>query len=222
MKLVHFLLALLLLWSQPALAQAPAWIVGDAGGAVTLQRDGKVQPLRRGLQLRPGDTVATGPNGRASLARGREFIVVSPRTRLTIPKASQQQGGLTQIIQHIGRAVFNIERKSTPHFGVRTPHLAALVRGTVFTVTVDEKGCRVAVTEGRVEVATHDGRERQFVDPGMQVTRPPGERDRIILDRADPDDGDGGGSGASGKGKRGGKAGDHGAAGKPHHVARLD
>ncbi|HEY0014405.1 MAG TPA: FecR family protein [Allosphingosinicella sp.] len=194
MYLVRFLLALLLLSSQPALAQVPAWIVGDVGGAAELRRNGSVQPLRRGLRLQPGDTVETGANGRASLARGREFIVVSPRTRITIPTAAQQQGGMTQIIQHIGRATFNIERRSTPHFGVRTPHLAALVRGTVFTVTVDGQGCRVAVSEGRVEVSTHVGGARELVDPGMRATAPMGAHDRIILDRVEPGDAEAGGA----------------------------
>jgi hypothetical protein len=193
MNLVRSLLALLLLWSQPAFAQTPAWTVGDAGGTAELHRNGAVQPLRRGLLLQPGDVVATGANGRASLGRGREFIVVYPRTRLTIPTAPQQPGGITQIIQTLGRATYNIERRSTPHFGVRTPHLAALVRGTVFTVTVDERGCRVAVSEGRVEVSAHGSTTSHFVDPGMQATAPMGAHDRIILDRADPDDGGSGG-----------------------------
>lgn len=186
MNLVRFLLALALLWSQPALAQAPAWTVSDAGGAAQLLRNGNVQPLRRGLQLRPGDTIATGPNGRASLGRGREFILVSPGTRLTIPTAAQQDGGVTQIIQQIGRAMFNIQRRATPHFGVRTPHLATVVRGTVFTVIVDEKGCRVAVSEGRVEVSTHDGRARELVDPGMRATSPAHDHSKIILERVKP------------------------------------
>lgn len=197
MKLVRLLLALMLVWAPPALAQAPSWVVGDAGGTAQLRRNGTVQPLRRGLRLQPGDTIATGANGRVSLARGREFIVVSPGTRLTIPTAAQQNGGRTQIIQHIGRARFSIERRATPHFGVRTPHLAALVRGTVFTVTVDDRGCRVAVTEGQVEVATHGGGARELVDPGMRATAPVGDHDRIVLDRADPDDLDGEGSAPS-------------------------
>jgi ferric-dicitrate binding protein FerR (iron transport regulator) len=111
-----------------------------------------------------------------------------------IPTAAQQDGGVTQIIQQIGRAMFNIQRRATPHFGVRTPHLATVVRGTVFTVTVDEDGCRVAVTEGRVEVATHDGRARQFVNPGMQATAPAHDHSRIIIERVGPGDRKGGGS----------------------------
>jgi hypothetical protein len=197
MKLVRLLLALMLLWSQPALAQVPAWLVGDAGGAAELRRNGKVQPLRRGLRLQPGDTVSTGANGRVSLARGREFIVMSPKTRLTIPTPAQQDGGMTQIIQQAGRAMFDIQRRATPHFGVRTPHLATVVRGTVFTVTVDEDGCRVAVSEGRVEVATHDGRAREFVDPGMQATAPAHDHSRIILEPVRPDDGGKPGPGGS-------------------------
>ena len=195
MNLARFLFALLvLLWSQPALAQVPTWVVSDAGGTAQLHRNGAVQSLKRGLQLQPGDIVATGPRGRASLARGREFIVVSPQTRLTIPTAAQQDGGVTQIIQQIGRAMFNIQRRATPHFGVRTPHLATVVRGTVFTVTVDEDGCRVAVTEGRVEVATHDGWARQIVAPGMQATAPAHDHSRIIIERVGPGDEKGGGS----------------------------
>jgi hypothetical protein len=188
MKLVRFLLALLLFGAQPALAQVPAWIVTDSGGAAELHRNGRHQPLRRGVRLQPGDTVATGPNGRASLARGREFIVVSPGTRLTIPTAAQQDGGLTQIIQQIGRAVFNIERRPVQHFRVQTPHLAAIVRGTVFTVTVDGRGCRVAVSEGQVQVVNHDGSQSQLVDPGMQASAPAANHETLILDRADPSD----------------------------------
>lgn len=189
MKWVVFFLALLVVGTQPALAQAPSWTVTDAGGTAELHRAGKVQRLHRGLRLQPGDTIATGARGRASLGRGREFIVVSPGTRLTIPRAAQQDGGIVQIIQEIGRAMFKIERRATPHFGVRTPHLAALVRGTTFTITVDEKGCRVAVSEGRVEVATHDGHSRELVDPGMQATAPPGEHHKITLERVAPESG---------------------------------
>lgn len=210
MNLVRFLLALLLLWSQPALAQSRDWVVTDAGGAAELHRSGNVQPLRRGLRLQPGDTVATGANGRASLGRGREFIVVSPRTRLTIPAPSQQQGGLTQFMQHIGRATFNIETRSAPHFGVRTPHLVAIVRGTTFTVIVDDRGCRVAVSEGRVEVTSVDGQTRHFVDPGMQATSPAPAHNTIILDRARPGEN---GSESSGTGDHSGTSGSH------HHAA---
>ena len=187
MRLVGFLLALLLLWSQPALAQDPNWVVGDVGGPVELRRGTTVQPLRRGLRLQPGDAVMTGRNGRVSLARGREFIVLAPLSRIVIPTAAQREGGLIQIIQELGRATFNIERRSTPHFGVRTPHLAAIVRGTVFTVRMDDVGCHVAVNEGRVEVKSADGRLTEFVDPGMEATVPAHDHSRIILDRAAAD-----------------------------------
>ncbi len=189
MKLVGYILAVLLMWTQPAFAQTPSWVVTDAGGAAEVRRDGSVQPLRRGLQLQPGDVISTGANGRVSLGRGREFIVVSPASRLSIPTAAQQDGGRTQIFQHLGRALYDIERRATPHFGVRTPHVVAVVRGTTFTVSVDEeKGCRVAVSEGRVEVSSHDGRISRLVDPGMQATAPANDHSRIILERADPEE----------------------------------
>ncbi|HEY0115063.1 MAG TPA: FecR family protein, partial [Allosphingosinicella sp.] len=179
MALVRMLLVLLLFWSQPALAQVPAWTVTETGGDVQLHRSGRVQPLSRATALTPGDAVQTGANGRAVLARGREFVIVSPRSRIRIPAAQAQSGGIVQMIQDLGRATYRIERRATPHFGVQTPYLAALVRGTVFTVTVGDSGSSVAVSEGRVEVVTSDGSARHLLDPGMQATVGASERGRI-------------------------------------------
>ena len=110
-----------------------------------------------------------GANGRAVLVRGQEYVIVAARTRLRLPAAAEARG-FVQILQDWGRATFRIEKKATPHFGVKTPHLVALVKGTTFTVTADGKGAAVAVEEGRVEVGTPDGAVRQLVDAGMAAS----------------------------------------------------
>lgn len=185
MPLLRILLVMLLFWSQPAHAQAPSWSVSEASAA-QLHRSGAAQPLRRGMPLIGGDVVQTGANGRAVLVRGREFVVVSPSSRLRVPAAAAQAGGIVQMIQEAGRALFRIERRSTPHFGVQTPHLAAIVRGTVFTVTVEEAGSRVAVSEGRVEVRTVDGAMSELLDPGMQARVRPGDRIELLRPSGEP------------------------------------
>src|SRR4028118_629337 len=123
--LVRLLFALLLFWCSPAMAQVPAWSVSEAGGEVVLQRAGTPQPLRRGTMLAAGDIIQTGPNGRAVLVRNREFVLVSPRSRLRIPSQAETSGGIIQMIQEVGRALYRIERKATPPFGVRPRHPAA-------------------------------------------------------------------------------------------------
>src|SRR3546814_6588562 len=81
----------------------------------------------------------TGPNARAVLVRGEEYAIVAPNTRLEIADPAKS-GGLWQIVESAGNIVFSIKKKLTPHFGVQTPYLAAVVKGTTFSVTVDGTG----------------------------------------------------------------------------------
>src|SRR3546814_1605096 len=67
------------------------------------------------------------------------------------------------IVESAGNIVFSIKKKLTPHFGVQTPYLAAVVKGTTFSVTVDGTGASVQVVEGAVEVSTLDGGARDLI-----------------------------------------------------------
>jgi hypothetical protein len=167
LMLVRALLVLLLFWSHAAFAQTPQWRVTETAGAVQVQRSaGRAMAATRGAVLQPGDVINTGPKSRAVLVRGQEYVIVAASSRLRLPAAAEARG-MVQMLQDWGRATFRIEKKATPHFGVKTPYLVALVKGTVFTVTADRNGAAVTVEEGRVEVGTPDGLVRQLVEAGM-------------------------------------------------------
>lgn len=161
-----FVSMLMLLWSHVALA-APLWKVSEVAGLVRVQGPAGAKPATRGAVLAPGEAVMTGRDGRAVLTRGEEYVIVSPSSRLRLPAAAEETNGIIQILQDVGEAIYKIQKKATPHFGVRTPYLAAVVKGTTFKVVADARGASVQVIEGRVEVATNDGRERQMVMPGL-------------------------------------------------------
>jgi hypothetical protein len=147
-------------------ADGAPWTVSEASGDVRLVDNGKTRAARRGALLASGSIIATGANARAVIVRGKEFVVVSPRSQLRVPLAAESNGGIIQMIADFGTALFKIEKKSTPHFGVRTPYLAAVVKGTTFTVNVGSEGGSVQVTEGAVEVSTLDGGAAELVRPG--------------------------------------------------------
>src|SRR3954466_14871539 len=116
-----FLIGLLTLWSgAAAAAEAPAWRVTETAGPVRVAHSGLILAAVRGGQLSAGDVVATGPGGRAVLVRGPEYVIVSPGSRGRLPAVAEPRG-FVQMIEDYGRALFRIERKSTPHFAVRTP-----------------------------------------------------------------------------------------------------
>jgi collagen type III alpha len=170
----------------PSLAHAapPEWQISEATGEVRLTHNGQSRAAVRGALLASGATIATGRNGRAVIVRGEEFVIVSPRTQLRVP-ASDQPNKVMQIIEDFGTAVFKIAKKATPHFGVQTPYLAAVVKGTTFTVTVGPEGSSVQVTEGAVEVATLDGGAVDLVEPGEIASVGASDLYRLTIDEGD-------------------------------------
>ena len=160
------LLVISLMASGAAYAGTPGWSVSEVSGPVFVGKPGlsKTSTVTRGAALSAGDIVSTGKGGRAVIVRGGEYLTVAPNTQLqlTEPKA----GTFTQIVQSFGNVVFKIQKKTTPHFQVKTPYLAAVVKGTTFSVTVTPAGASVQVTEGLVQVASLDGLVSRFVSPG--------------------------------------------------------
>ena len=155
-----------MLWAGAANAATDGWQISEKSGNVIVLHSGVSKIALQGNAVAMGDVISTGTNGRAVLVRGQEYLVVAPDTRLRIADPAPS-GGFVQIIQDVGNVIFKIKRKSTPHFAVQTPYLAAVVKGTTFSVTVGEAGASVQVIEGAVEVKTNDGGASDMVRPGM-------------------------------------------------------
>ena len=149
-----------------ALAQEPQWRISEASGQVSVGRTGMQKVATRGMGVSAGDTVTTGKGSRAVLVRGAEYMMVAPGSQLRLPPAQEQATGVTRIIEDFGNVVFVIKKKLTPHFEVKTPYLAAVVKGTTFAVGVGAEGASVQVLEGAVDVATGDGGARDLLRPG--------------------------------------------------------
>lgn len=172
MRTLQFIVAIFVFIATPATAKdggPAAWIVAQKSGHVQLVRAG-MQPASVQLRaaLSPGDVVATGADGRAMLTRGGDYVIVAPGSRLLLPK-NEPRSGFTQLIQQVGTMLFKVRHTGVPHFEVQTPMLAAVVKGTSFTVIVEEDRAAVQVTEGLVEVNSTVGNARRLVEGGMTV-----------------------------------------------------
>jgi len=158
-------LVLLLFGGMPALAQGAAWTVSEAKGVVTVIDAQGTRPASVGTRLAPGATVRTAARASAVLVRGKEFVTMRQNAQLRIAPA-QRERGIVQILQDYGSALFNIGKQPNPHFGVETPYLAAVVKGTTFVITVTDEGASLQVTEGAVETSTLDGGAVELIRPG--------------------------------------------------------
>src|SRR5690348_1605590 len=138
-KLILIAISAFALLGTPAFAKdagSAAWIVSQLSGDARVVHPG-FQPasLKAAARLEPGDRIITGLTGRATLTRGADYIIVAPRSDLQLPTAPQPQG-FTRVIQNLGTMLFKVKHTGIPHFAVDTPMLAAVVKGTTFTVVV--------------------------------------------------------------------------------------
>ncbi|MCK1346925.1 MULTISPECIES: FecR family protein [unclassified Bradyrhizobium] len=156
--------------SVASAADEGVWSVGKASGEVWVATSGAQQvSLNQQEALKPGDTIRTGRNGRVLLVRGEETILISPNSVVGLPTESKE-GLSTTIIQQAGSILLEVEKRNVKHFEVETPYLAAVVKGTQFSVTVNAGSTKVGVLRGQVEVSDFKTGQIAQVLPGQAAT----------------------------------------------------
>jgi len=157
---------MMLLFAVPALADD--WQVNRVRGDVTQKIDGSWQAVQRG-DIIPNDRyLKTGEDGRVGLVRSRETIELEGNTQIRIQDAGADRR--TSVLQDFGVVAIEAERRNVMHFSVQTPFLAAVVKGTRFTVRADQSSASVSVDRGVVQV--QDTRNDLVADvrPGQAAT----------------------------------------------------
>ncbi|MGY0572734.1 FecR family protein [Bradyrhizobium sp. RDM12] len=156
--------------SGASAADDGVWSVSKSSGEVWLATNGAQQvSLNQQEMLKPGDTIRTGRNGRVLLVRGEETILISPNSVVGVP-TEKKEGLSTTIIQQAGSILLEVEKRKVKHFEVETPYLAAVVKGTHFSVTVGAGSTKVGVLRGQVEVSDFRTGQIAQVMPGQVAT----------------------------------------------------
>jgi hypothetical protein len=161
----RILIAALILVTTAASAAAEDWRVVKTTDQARYSVD-----RTKWLDLSTGDVVpnrawvSTGPRGRIQLARGVESITFQPSTLASIT-TDGFFSRKTEILQQIGSLDLEIEKRSQPHTTVQTPYLAAVVKGTIFHVTVGMTKASVSVDRGLVQVTSFASGQQSKVGP---------------------------------------------------------
>jgi hypothetical protein len=146
------------------------WSISKSTGDVWVTTAGAEQAsLRQEDPLKPGDVIRTGRNGRVLLVRGEETILVSPNSVIGLP-SDKKDGMSTTILQQAGSILLEVEKRNVKHFEVETPYLAAVVKGTHFSVTVNAASTSVNVERGQVEVSDFKTGQIAQILPGQTAT----------------------------------------------------
>ena len=162
------LMAAFLLAVTAGMAFADDWTVTRLRGTVQHMVGGQWQPLERGSVVPDERRIFTRSNGHVTLVRGNESVELGPNTQIEI----HDQGGrkpFTTVLQYAGVLTVEAERRNVQHFAVRTAYLAAVVKGTRFTVTARSSGGSVEVLRGQVSVEDKQSKETVLIVAGQKA-----------------------------------------------------
>jgi hypothetical protein len=156
--------------SSACAAEDGLWSVSKSSGDVWITTTSAEQvSLKPEEPLKPGDTIRTGRNGRVLLVRGEETILIAPNSVIGLP-TEKKEGLPTTIVQQAGSILLEVEKRNVKHFEVETPYLAAVVKGTQFSVTINAASTSVEVRRGQVEVSDFRSGQIAQVMPGQAAT----------------------------------------------------
>ena len=140
-------------------------IVAVTGPARLVNSDGVVRAVAPGEIMQEGWSLQTGPQSRVLVVSGAESMAIGPNSNVAV----WEQGMRTLVVEERGTITYEIDRANERAFWVRTPILAAIVKGTVFTVSVSPDEGRVSVDRGGVEVRSLVGGGRVTIGAGQEA-----------------------------------------------------
>lgn len=149
-------------------AMADDWIAASVSGVVMTVKNGQWAHLRPGDVLSDRQQVRSLASGDATFEREGETVSIAGNTQISI---SEERGGhYTRVTQAFGTTTVADNEQARPHFEVDTPYMAAVVKGTVFTVWSRPGLSGVNVKRGRVEVQDHNSHLHVDVLAGQQAS----------------------------------------------------
>lgn len=133
-----------------AVATADDWIVDRLRGEVLVQSGSGWHSLARGDVVSDSSAIRSLDGSRVTFQRGVERIELNGATEIRIFDRVGEK--MTTIMQAYGEVTVEAERRNIQHFSVQTPYLAAIVKGTRFTVLSNDGQSSVEVSRGLVQV----------------------------------------------------------------------
>jgi uncharacterized protein (TIGR03435 family) len=143
-------------------------IVESVDGSVNRVSDGHSQIAQAGSRIAGGEVLHTDSGARATFALA-DGSRVEMRSQSDVGLESAEDGVRLRLTS--GGIIVSAAKQSKGHLYVQTPDLTVSVMGTVFYVTAEQVGSRVAVVEGEVHV--QQGQTVKKLLPGEQIATEP-------------------------------------------------
>lgn len=134
-------------------------------------KDGPKQPLTAAAVIAAGDRVQTAEDGRAVVRFlvDKTFLEIKPKTILEFLLKKDGQKEIRNILLDIGQLSLGLKKQKVP-FEVETSTTVASVRGTRWSIEVNDKGLStIVVAEGAVEIYNKLTGEKKILEAGQKA-----------------------------------------------------
>jgi hypothetical protein len=169
------LLAAVLCSGAASVATAEQITITRISGSVSVLAAGSRVDARVGTSLATPLRIETASDGSLHIEQESSALDIGPNSIVVLP-GTAPASKWEKIQQEVGRVLYSVKARKTRSFEVETPYLVSVVKGTTFSVAVDERSATVALLEGSVEVGSPDIDERLLLEPNQSARRAAGER----------------------------------------------
>jgi hypothetical protein len=161
------------LWLSPALASDLT--VTATTGQVTLTEHGRSVPPSVGAKFSLPVEIHTGPDGTVDVQQLGSSLHVGPSSTIALPESASHADSVDKIKQSAGYVLYNIKSRKDHPLSVETPYLVSVVKGTVFTIAVEEHAATVALMEGSLDISAPGVAEHVLLKPNQSIHHADGE-----------------------------------------------
>jgi hypothetical protein len=157
-------------------------LVESARGDARLTQGGREREARRGMIVVVPATLRTGRDGMIDLRQGQTVVNVGPDTVLEFPASQQRGEPVERIVQSKGSAFYDVGKRDSRKLRVETPYLVAVIKGTQFSVSVQDGATSISLVEGQLEILSPDGTASVDIEAGEIATRRSGDAGITVID----------------------------------------
>jgi hypothetical protein len=161
LRALAYVMLLTLASARIAVASSDAVTITRVSGTVQIAVAGRTVAAQSGGRIGLPAKIQTGADGSLRVEQPSSTLDIGPNSTVLLPAPG---GTSEKIIQNLGRVLYSVKPRKARTFAVETPYLVSVVKGTVFSVSIDEGATSVSLLEGSVELVA-DGIETVLLQP---------------------------------------------------------
>jgi hypothetical protein len=166
------------LWCQAV--HATEVTVVSSRGSVSITQNEHLVPVSASAHLTLPAQIRTGSDGVIDLRDKGSLVHIGPNSTVAIPDSGPTGGLVDRYLQSAGSALYNIQARHGRPMSVETPYLVSVVKGTVFTVSVEAGATSVTLMEGSLDVAAPGVSQHVLLKPNQSIRHSPGESSLMV------------------------------------------